>query len=626
MAIPTSLSTQALVFDGSAHYRLKKTKLSLQRGDYRPDSSTESSIYLAAGFPSLVPECDIPFSVSLKLNADLGTFDHAFLQDLAGAELGRYTSTRFRTYIVSPDPGVIVIAAIKAKLHSFLNTYGGVLDIAPLLLHGYHPDYIAAEDVHIDCSQDGCTVTYKVKAPISSERCTYCGACGPACPENCLSETLFLDFSRCTSCQECVNACPENAIDLHAFEQRIVNAPALLSLDDIPLELPDKSTFFRENQLAKLFTTIGEYQVDEVINHKASICQYQPAHDAGCHLCATVCPADAISFTTDGLQIDQKRCTECGNCVAVCPTGALQYLRFNDQQFLDYMAEIDWNKINTVVVGSEKDMHSFWWHNKTSSYPDTFFLEYPNPLALTCMHLFALYQAGPNRLFILSAATVDNNTPFYAQRDLTNQLVAALDGQKEAVSTITVDELDSHLQKVYPAQPAKQTNLIQAGSNRRANLAAMLTTALSEEKTLPTPLEGPLFSTFGSIRCDTDKCTQCLACLSCCHIEALQADEEHFSLVVTSGLCVQCGACMALCPENALSSQNGLILDALFFTPRILSMAEPARCVDCGKIFGTQKSLDRVAELLSTKDDFDREILTRCETCRVIHIFEQGNQ
>jgi MinD superfamily P-loop ATPase len=41
-----------------------------------------------------------------------------------------------------------------------------------------------------------------------------------------------------------------------------------------------------------------------------------------CGKCETVCVYKAI-VCGDSLTIDKKRCTGCGLCVSVCPTGAL---------------------------------------------------------------------------------------------------------------------------------------------------------------------------------------------------------------------------------------------------------------------------------------------------------------
>ncbi len=585
---------------------------------------SDQDILLAGGFPAIHPDSSFPLSPTLQLNSDLGNFSASALHQIASVELSRHTGTRFRSYSLAPDARVVVLADNQDKLYSFIDTYGSLLDLQPLLLKDYHPELTTAHKLEIDCSAKECLISYQVKAPILPERCTYCGACGTACPEDCLSEQLFLDFSRCTLCKECVAACPHDALDLHAIEQRQITSPALLVLDNVAIDLPPEHTrIYRESELPRLFTSIGEYLVDEVVSCNNSICQYLAPHKTGCNRCAEVCPEQAVSLTEDGVQIDQQRCTECGNCIATCPTGALQYLRFSDQQFLEYWAELDVSDTKTVVIGDEEQLHHFWWRNGTERFSSTFFLEYPNPEALTSMHLLTLYGAGARRILLLSGQPEEEGRAFTEQASQTNQILASLGGDESVIQVTEPENLSAILVQPVNKQSVRH-RVIKDQGNRRATLALLLTTLLEDQPPSPPTLTGEAFSTFGTILCDEDSCTQCLACLSCCSIEALQANEEHFTLISNASHCVQCGSCIAICPENALSSKHGLELNSNFFQAHELSRAEPARCAGCGKIFGTQKSLDRVRLLLAQKShqNFDPELLAYCDTCRVVRLFE----
>ena len=589
-----------------------------------PDYS-DQDILIAGGFPAIHPDSSFPLSPTLQLNSDLGNFSAAALHQIASVELSRHTGTRFRSYSLAPDARVVVLADNQDKLYSFIDTYGSLLDLQPLLLKDYHPELTTAHKLEIDCSEKEYLIGFQVKAPILTERCTYCGACGTACPEDCLSEQLFLDFSRCTLCKECVAACPNDALDLHGIEQRKISSPALLVLDNVAIDLPQGSTrIYRESELPLLFTSIGEYLVDEVVSCNNSICQYLAPHKTGCTRCAEVCPEQAVTLTGDGVQIDQQRCTECGNCIATCPTGALQYLRFSDQQFLEYWAELDVSDTKTVVIGNEAQLHRFWWKNGTERFASTFFLEYPNPEALTSMHLLTLYGAGARRILLLTTeAQKEEGSTFTEQASQTNQILASLGGDLSVVQVTEPEKLSAILVQPVNTQSVRH-RVIKDQGNRRATLALLLATLLEDQSPSPSTLIGEAFNTFGTILCDKDNCTQCLACLSCCSIEALQANEEHFALISNASHCVQCGSCISICPENALSSKHGLELNSDFFQAHELSRAEPARCADCGKIFGTRKSLDRVRLLLAEKSpqNFDPELLAYCDTCRVVRLFE----
>lgn len=49
-----------------------------------------------------------------------------------------------------------------------------------------------------------------------------------------------------------------------------------------------------------------------------------PTKCIGCHTCMGVCPAMAISDSSDGkCVINPTKCMSCGTCAAVCPMAAI---------------------------------------------------------------------------------------------------------------------------------------------------------------------------------------------------------------------------------------------------------------------------------------------------------------
>jgi Fe-S-cluster-containing hydrogenase component 2 len=41
-----------------------------------------------------------------------------------------------------------------------------------------------------------------------------------------------------------------------------------------------------------------------------------------CGGCVAVCPTEALELHSDGLKIKQSLCTDCQNCIIFCPVGA----------------------------------------------------------------------------------------------------------------------------------------------------------------------------------------------------------------------------------------------------------------------------------------------------------------
>jgi ferredoxin len=105
-------------------------------------------------------------------------------------------------------------------------------------------------------------------------------------------------------------------------------------------------------------------------------------------------------------------------------------------------------------------------------------------------------------------------------------------------------------------------------------------------------------------------------------MQALKADQENFSLVHESGLCVGCGVCVKVCPEKVLSMDEKYTVDANFFRKQILAQADPVKCKECGKVFGTRKSLDRVMQILSARETVNTDHFEYCSSCRVVKLFE----
>jgi len=118
----------------------------------RPDCKfiADNDIILSGGFPSLFPKTDIPLSPTLQLNGDLATFSDEQLLSIGEAELGKKYKLSFSSRIVDADTRVCVISDNAETLHTFQDTYGGILEIEPRLLRGHHPDFVTATELSID--------------------------------------------------------------------------------------------------------------------------------------------------------------------------------------------------------------------------------------------------------------------------------------------------------------------------------------------------------------------------------------------------------------------------------------------------------------------------------------------
>ena len=589
-----------------------------------PDRS-DCNVILAGGFPAIHPDSPFPLSPTLQLNGDLANCSNDDMAAIGRAEFVRSNSQSFRSYVLEADPRVTVLGAEPDCLHEFLDSYSGILEIEPLLLEAYDPDLTTVHDLEIAGSTGGeHQLSFTVRQPVDLEKCSYCGSCGPVCSQHCLSERLYLDFSQCTLCNECVNVCPQQAIDLHAIEKRVLLTPALLLLEGTRVNLPRSTdNIYTEKDLHRLFHSIYSARVEEVVSCNRTICQYSAKLDTGCENCRSACTYGAVSRDRDGIHIDHLLCTECGACLASCPTGALQYGRFTDASFVEYFRTVALEKHGTVVLGNEQELHRFWWRTKQVESAPVFFLEYPQPMALSSMHLLLLYCMGAGRIIVLAE---DNKASASIRRQITlvNTILNTLFHLHDPVLCTGQNVLAAELEKNSAENPLTRLYHDFSFTNRREKLADMLSFLCLQSEAEAVRLSGAAVADFGEITCDRDKCTLCSACAGECRIAALTTNSSNFSLNHSPALCTQCGTCVDICPEDAITLQPGLPLHPDFFKTTVLAQAEPVHCLECGKIFGTRESLTKIMTILTRKNmwDSDDNLLNYCETCRVVKLFE----
>ena len=594
--------------------------VNLRPGQQNPIARPES-ILLASGFVTCTPDAGFPLSPALQVNHDLAGISETRLQQLALAEYDRIQSVTYRSYQIEPDSRLCVIGADAEKLKTFVDTYGGVIEIEPLLVAGCDPAFPTVSELRIERDKKGLRLEYTRRAPVNMDRCNYCGTCGPVCPESCLDEQLFINFAVCTFCKKCEDACPEGAIDVHGGEECIIRTPALLVLDNTKVELPDvRDAIYSEKDLAAWFATQCALQVDEVVTCDPSICQYNGKLDIGCGICIENCPHGALSRSAKGIVVDSLKCQECGACVAACPTGALQYERFNDKAFVRYIEALQLSGA-TVVLGSEKALHRMWWL-KPQLVEETIFIEYQEIGALSLFHLLYLFVCGAAKVVLLADDGKWLPKPSLTRNlALAGSLLQTYFGVTDRIVINTVADFatmeSDPVELPLPIFPDSLTG------NRRENLGAVLE-YLATTSGRQARIKGNEALPFATIFCDNDRCTQCYACLNVCRIQALSASDDTLSLRSKVALCVGCGGCVHVCPENALQMVRGATLDNNYFNHQVLAETEPMVCGHCGKIFGSRKSYERVMAILAAKESVNTDHFSYCETCRVVKLFESA--
>lgn len=616
---------KSLLFQESSDgFELKVTEVNLHHGEKISPGQGKTTL-LAAGFSSIYPDNSFPLSPTLQLNSDLSRFSSGELQAIAHAELQRHNRVNYRSYTVDVDTSVCVVSADASLLKSFAETYGGVLELEPLLIKGYDPEIPTATELNLDVSSgQGCRIEYQERSPIDLDQCFYCGECGTICPFSCISEELFVNYDVCNFCKECEKGCPAGAIDIHGAVMKTLEVAAVVLLGDVKLDFEHKSSLvFNGDNLKEFFATLFPYQIDEVVACDTSLCQYNGGIDHGCKLCFKHCKFDAVKLG-DQVTIDSRKCEECGACVGVCPTGAIQNLRFADADFVEYWQSIPLGKGSTVVVGDEKSLQRIWWRERKNSWDDVFFHQYETVESLSLFHFMFLLNQGARRIVVIS--DVDEEQVSFAtssmqrQIELASEIVNKLYDIEDSIVCCADWNVGEVLSKAVEGDIGHRDQQFQF-VNRRKALADVLED-LVVQSGREVEISVPGYIPFATVSCRSGRCTQCMACLNECRIGAMIADQDQLSLNHIGAMCVGCGLCSRICPEDALVLSPEFTLAESFFAERELAKADPMVCKTCGKVFGTKKSFERVMAILKAKESVDVSHFEHCEDCRVKRLFE----
>jgi ferredoxin len=394
-----------------------------------------------------------------------------------------------------------------------------------------------------------------------------------------------------------------------------------------------------QKALFELADMVGEFEKPLYVNYDAEICAHSRSRITGCTRCLDLCPASAITPDGDHVAIDPILCGGCGACASVCPTGAASYQLPGGDGLYQRLRTL----LSTYQAAGGAEavllLHDARHGAEAIAFmarggrglPGRVLPFAVNEVTQVGLDFLAMALAyGAAGVAVLADPTKREDLGGLAQQiGLAETVMEGLGyggGRIALLDQADPDEIEAALWSLAPgAAPAAGSFLPMGGKRSRTMLALrqLHGTAPRPLDLLPLPEGAP----FGAIQVDTEGCTLCLACVGACPTGALRDDETRPWLGFNEEACVQCGLCRTTCPESVIRLEPRLNFTEEARGVVELNHAEPFHCIRCGKPFGVQGSIERIAEQLAGKHSMFEsgaqiERLMMCDDCRVVVQFD----
>ncbi|MEW5724968.1 MAG: 2Fe-2S iron-sulfur cluster-binding protein [Thermodesulfobacteriota bacterium] len=118
-----------------------------------------------------------------------------------------------------------------------------------------------------------------------------------------------------------------------------------------------------------------------------------------------------------------------------------------------------------------------------------------------------------------------------------------------------------------------------------------------------------------------DNCLRCRLCLRVCHdvvgAGALKMEKRRDQSYITAreGRCLGCGTCANICPTGAIRCVDREGFRTIIIRDEVIGRNPLEKCEVCGRLFATEKFLDRVEARAARDHPEVKEHHRRCPTC-----------
>ncbi|MDD9977175.1 MAG: 4Fe-4S binding protein [Boseongicola sp.] len=365
---------------------------------------------------------------------------------------------------------------------------------------------------------------------------------------------------------------------------------------------------------------VGTFEKPLYVKLEASLCAHSRAEQIACSNCLDNCPTSAITSAGEHVAIDPMICAGCGSCAALCPSGAITY----DAPATDHLIR----RIQTVAqtyqgAGGDAprllavDAHGSEMIRLLARFgaglpTDVIPLEVPALNAFGHTEALAALAAGCSQVSILLGPGTERDA---MEREVALALEISGAPHVQLLDIADPDALGDKLREEISAA-AIEAPVRPMGSRRQITRQAAK--ALHPDTDY---IDLPDTAPYGAVVVNQDACTLCLSCVSLCPSGALGDNSDLPQLRFQEDACLQCGLCAGICPENAISYSPRLNLTDEALTQTVLYEEEPFACVECGSLFGSKSTIDRITEKLAGHSMYQGNdalrMIQMCDNCRV---------
>ncbi|MDQ7096798.1 4Fe-4S binding protein [Desulfosporosinus sp. PR] len=328
----------------------------------------------------------------------------------------------------------------------------------------------------------------------------------------------------------------------------------------------------------------------QMVYHNGNCLNTKKPYANSCRLCLDICPYQAIS---DYHQIDVRKCSECGACMAVCPSDGFVDVMID--KFQDYLAETEEILLNcpqAVPSGFEIpclgmfDRDSWtslmlWAKKKPVTIVTGVCADCGDRAACAASvqafkqvhsswpgHGEVRIQVRPDAGLAAESKTANPQVPKPAVQGSGNWRQKGLKKVEEWLPNLTADQAYS-----LPKSRQGLMNVLEKYPEEKVPFPALVV---------------------------TDLCTNCGVCAAICPQDALQKTEEWDSdpkakesaqedrisslqLILEPQKCVHCNRCVEVCRIQALSMETKMLSRRFLAGKVLIHEGSPLYCKQCGK-------------------------------------------